>query len=138
MKTFKEFTSKRPVLSIIEPVKINDIGVISAKVDSGNEAYNVIHGTDISFGSDKTVTFKTVGDKEITKPVVGSINIHIGSGVKEDRPLVEFDIEMHGEVYKDVPFSIADRSENTEPILIGEPFLKKINALIDTSLDVNR
>lgn len=138
MKTFKEFTSKRPVLSVIEPIKINNIGTISAKVDSGNEAYNVLHGTDVKYGADETITFKTVDGREITKPVVGTINIHIGSGVKEDRPLVEFDIEMHGQTYKGVPFSIADRSENTEPILIGEPFLKKINALIDVSLDVKR
>lgn len=130
MKTFKEYVDNRPVLSTEEEVTIDGIGRLLAKVDSGNEAYNVLHGINTEINGDN-ITFTTTGDKQVTRPLKGSINIHIGSGVKEDRPLVEFNIQLKGVSYNDVPFSIADRSENNEPILIGEPFLKKINALID-------
>ena len=67
----------------------------------------------------------------VKRKVVDTIIIHIGSGVKEDRPVVLFDIKLGDEEYKDVPFSIADRSENEYPVLIGKLFLSKIDKLID-------
>ena len=124
----------RPVLNITEEIEVEGVGRVLAKIDSGNEAYNVLHGTDIAIESGN-VSFTTVDEKRVTSPLKGTINIHIGSGVKEERPVVVFNIDLHGKPYTNVPFSIADRSENTEPILIGEPFLKQINALIDTALD---
>ena len=120
------------VLGIDETIEIDGIGSLLAKVDTGNEAYNVLHGIDIEVTGDN-VTFTTAGNKQVTKPRKDNIKIHIGSGVKEDRPVVIFDIKVNGQEYKDVPFSIADRSENEEPVLIGAPFLKMLDAVIDTS-----
>ena len=57
--------------------------------------------------------------------------IHIGSGNKELRPVVAFDIKLGDEEYNDVPFSIADRSENEYAVLVGKIFLSKIDKLID-------
>ena len=73
----------------------------------------------------------TVGDKKLKKKVVDTIVIHIGSGNKEERPVVLFDIVFDGKTYKDVPFSIADRSENEYPILVGKDFVSKIDKFID-------
>jgi len=135
MQTFKEFYEK-PVFGTNEVIEIDGLGKIKAKIDSGNEAYNVIHGVDVS-EEGENVSFTTVGNKRITKPRKGEIKIHIGSGVKEDRPIVVMDISINGKKYKSVPFSIADRSENEDPILVGEPFLKKLNAIIDVNKRVN-
>jgi len=132
MKTFKEYINNRPVLNTTETVVIDGIGSMLAKVDSGNEAYNVLHGVNLKIDNNE-VTFTTIDNKQVTRPLKGSINIHIGSGVKEDRPLVELSIKLKNVPYEKVPFSIADRSENNEPILIGEPFLKEINAVIDVN-----
>ena len=132
MKSFKEFSGNRPVFKVIEQIFVKDIGRMSAKIDSGNEAYNVLHGVNISF-KDNNITFTTVDNISITCPFDGSINIHTGSGNKEERPVILRDISIGDREFTNVPFSIADRSENTEPILVGEPFLKKINALIDLS-----
>lgn len=134
MITFKEFTENRPILHVTELIVIDGVGAVKAKVDSGNEAYNVLHGVDIQING-KEVTFTTVDNKVITKPFHETITIHIGSGVKEERPIVIFNIKLQDAEYNDVPFSIADRSENEEPVLIGEPFIKKINALIDVNGD---
>lgn len=131
MQSFKDFYNK-PVFGVNELIEIDGIGKIKAKVDSGNEAYNVLHGVNIS-EEGENVTFTTVNDKRITKPKTGSITIHIGSGVKEERPTVEFDIKVDGKQYSGVTFSIADRTENEDPILVGEPFLKKLNAVIDVN-----
>jgi hypothetical protein len=135
MQTFKEFYEK-PVFGANELIEIDGLGKIKAKIDSGNEAYNVIHGVDVS-EEGENVSFTTVDGKRLTKPRKGEIKIHIGSGVKEDRPIVLMDISINGKNYKSVPFSIADRSENEDPILVGEPFLKKLNALIDVNKPVH-
>jgi hypothetical protein len=131
MEPFKDFYNK-PVLGVNEYIDVNGIGRLKAKIDSGNEAYNVLHGVDIEENGEE-VTFTTVGNKRIKAPRSGEIKIHIGSGVKEDRPIVVLDIKIDGKEYKSVPFSIADRSENEDPILVGEPFLKKLNAVIDVN-----
>lgn len=132
MITFKEYHDKE-VLGVREKIsllKYPDVGEIDAKVDTGNEAYNVLHGVDIK-DDGKNVSFKTVGGKQVTFPKKETIKIHIGSGVKEDRPVVVVDFKMNGKEYKMFPFSIADRSQNIEPVLMGEPFLKWDNAVVD-------
>ena len=69
------------VLGIDETIEIDGIGSLLAKVDTGNEAYNVLHGIDIEVTGDN-VTFTTAGNKQVTKPRKDNIKIHIGSGVK--------------------------------------------------------
>lgn len=118
------------IVGLVEKIYIEDIGEVDAKIDSGNGAYNVINGEVISKRGDNIIV-KTIGGKKLKKKVVDTIIIHIGSGVKEDRPVVLFDIKLGDEEYKDVPFSIADRSENEYPVLIGKLFLSKIDKLID-------
>jgi hypothetical protein len=120
------------VLGIDETIEIDGIGSLLAKVDTGNEAYNVLHGINIE-DTGNNVTFVTAGNKQITKPKKNNIKIHIGSGVKEDRPVVLFNVRVNGQEYRDVPFSIADRTENEEPVLIGAPFLKTLDAVVDTT-----
>jgi hypothetical protein len=133
MTSFKQFY-KRPILGVGEIIDINGIGPVQAKIDSGNEAFNVLHGINIK-DENNEVSFTTVDNKSIKKPKYDTITIHIGSGVKEDRPVVLFDIKVDGKEYKDIPFSIADRTENDEPVLVGEPFVQQLNALIDVKKD---
>lgn len=133
MTSFKQFY-KRPILGVGEIIDINGIGPVKAKVDSGNEAFNVLHGINVK-DENNEVSFTTVDNKKIKKPKHDTITIHIGSGVKEDRPVVLFDINVDGKEYKNIPFSIADRTENDEPVLVGEPFVKQLNALIDVKKD---
>jgi len=131
VQSFKEFYDK-PIFGITEYIDIEGVGRLKAKIDSGNEAYNVLHGVDVSEDSEN-ISFTTVGDKKVKAPKAGDIKIHIGSGVKEDRPIVKLNIKILGKEYRDIPFSIADRSENEDPILVGEPFLKELGAVIDVN-----
>lgn len=118
------------VVGLIEKIYIEGIGEVDAKIDSGNGAYNVINGKVISKRGENII-IKTIGGKKLKKKVVDEVIIHIGSGNKEHRPVVTFDIKLGDEEYEDVPFSIADRSENEYPVLIGKEFLSKIDKLID-------
>ena len=121
------------VLGLIEPIKIEGIDAdLIALVDTGNEAYNVLHGVDIEDAGDR-VTFITANKKRITKDKVDEITIHVGAGHDEHRPVVEFTIEIAGKVYPDVRFSIGDRTENQHPVLIGVDFIKQIGSLIDVN-----
>ena len=117
-------------MGLIEKIYIEGIGEVDAKIDSGNGAYNVINGKVISKRGENII-IKTIGGKKLKKKVVDEVIIHIGSGNKEHRPVVTFDIKLGDEEYEDVPFSIADRSENEYPVLIGKMFLSKIDKLID-------
>ena len=130
MISFKLFFEN--ALGLVETVTFKELGPVTAKVDSGNGAYNVLHGTDIQeYGN--TINFKTVNDKGITNKVQEFIDINIGSGNVEKRPVVLFDISIGGKNYPNTPFSIADRSQNEEKILIGKDFITKLGGLIDVT-----
>lgn len=133
MKTFKEYTSDRPVLGVVESIIIEGIGEVLAKIDSGNEAHNVLHGIDIQ-EHNGNITFSTVNVKQLTLQKTGEIDINIGSGNIEKRPTVSLNFKLKNQPYHDITFSIADRADNEQQVLIGEPFIRKINALIDVNL----
>ncbi len=132
---FETFFDNRPIFGPEESITIQDVGKLQAKIDSGNEAYNVLHGVDQQVQR-RQIKFTTVGNKRLVKPIVDIIDI-VAGGETSARAVVSFDIEFQGKQYKDVRFSIADRSKNDEPVLIGAPFLKKINALIDLDKQAN-
>ena len=126
---------ERLVIGLEEPVLIKGLGELSAKIDSGNGGYNVIHGTDFhQQGSELMFTTQdSFGhDKKIQATVIDTIEVNMGGGNIESRPVIELDIKFAGEDYKKIPFSVSDRSSNTNPILISKGFVEnELEALID-------
>jgi hypothetical protein len=118
-------------LGLIEDIVIDGIGSLKAKTDTGNEAHNVIHGTDITIKNGK-VTFNT-GTNMVTLPLKDTIKIHIGDGNIQDRPVVLCNCSINGKTYKNIPFSISDRTENTYKVLLGAPFIKAAGGIVDVS-----
>ena len=124
---------EQETLGLVEPIKIEGIDTeLIALIDSGNAAFNVLHGVKIKDRGSE-VEFITTNDIRVIRPKVDEITIHVGAGHDEHRPVVEFTIEIGNKVYPDVKFSIGNRTENQHPVLIGADFLKQINALIDVS-----
>ena len=141
MITFKKFFESNKPLGLIETITFEELGPIEAKIDSGNGAYNVLHGVNIKHDNDQ-VTFDTVNDKQITKPVVEFIDINVGSGPDgeptiDNRPVVEFDIEMGDEKYPKTKFSIGSREGNDYKILVGKEFIEQLGGLIDVGAEGN-
>jgi hypothetical protein len=134
MKTFKDYYNKNilGVREVINFLDFPDMGDVMAKIDTGNEAHNVLHGVSIK-DDGELVSFNTVNNKRLTLNKADSITIHIGSGVKEERPVVRLSFKLGDTTYRDIPFSIADRTENEEPVLIGEPFLKQTKSVVDSN-----
>ena len=131
MRTFKTFY-EATVIGLIEEIELSGIGKIKAKIDSGNGAYNVLHGEDIDRQGNK-VTFTTVEGKRIIKDIHKTININVGAGHVEERPVVYFRMKFAGTEFDNIPFSVGNRSQNEYKVLIGKDFIKQLDALIDVN-----
>lgn len=132
---FEKF--KYQTIGLVEKVYIDGLGNVDAKIDSGNDSHNVLCGVNaeiIEKNGYKYAKFTSVNDVELTRPLLDMVNIHIGAGEQEKRPLVALDIVFGGVLHKMVPFSIGDRTQNDQPVLIGKKFLSKL----DTVIDVNK
>ena len=134
MLPFKLFFEN--AIGLIETVTFKELGPVEAKVDSGNGAYNVLHGVDIQEYGD-SVNFKTINTRGITKKLQEYIDINIGSGNIEKRPVVLFNISIGGKSYPNTPFSIANRADNEQKVLIGKDFIVKLGGLIDVTKSNN-
>jgi hypothetical protein len=131
MKKFKQYFEEKTVLGLIEFFHIDGVGKVAAKLDSGNGAFNVLHGEDIQEQGNK-VFFRTVNGRTLVKDKKDSITINVGAGNTEDRPVVEFDMKVGDREFKGVPFSIGNRSSNIFKILVGKEFIEQeLDALID-------
>lgn len=126
----KYFYENSEEFSQKENVKILGVGNYMAKIDSGNDGYCVLHGDNISINGNE-VSFDTIDGKNIKKQIIDTIKVNVGAGTHEDRPVVEFDIEIKNEIHKNVKFSIGNRKDNDEKVLVGLKFLKPIKAVIE-------
>ena len=136
MITFKKFFESNKPVGLIETITFEELGPIEAKIDSGNGAYNVLHGVNIVEDGNE-VMFDTIDNKKLRKKLVEHIDINIGSGNIETRPVVLFDIEIGDKKYPATKFSIGDRKENEYKILVGKDFIEKLGGLIDVSAEGN-
>ena len=140
MRSFKQFFVEKNILGLEEDIVVDGVGTISAKLDTGNGAYNVLHGENLEFGKDRQsnqpiVRFTTMNSIRLEKPVKDTITINLGAGNTEERPICLFDCIIGGKKFPNTPFSIGNRADNDHKVLIGKGFIKdNLNALIDVSL----
>jgi hypothetical protein len=134
MRSFKQYFVEKSVLGLEETIYIDGVGQLRAKLDTGNGAFNVLHGTDIQQDGEM-VRFTTEKGVVLEKPISDHITINLGAGNKEDRPVVLLSVKIGNKIFRDIPFSIGNRSENNHKVLIGKNFIQQtLNALIDVSL----
>ncbi len=134
MLDFQEYFLEKNVLGLEEIIFLDGLGRIQAKLDSGNGAYNVLHGDNIKLNGNK-VRFTTMDGKTLEKPIQDTITINVGAGNTEDRPVVLFNVKIGGQVFPNVPFSIGNRADNIHKVLIGKNFIQKeLDALIDVGM----
>ena len=97
----------------------------------------MIHGEDV-YQNGGVLVFKTYDKdnelKQVSKKLLQYINVNIGSGKVEQRPVIELDIKFGDKEYSKIPFSVANRSSNSHKILICKDFIQnQLDALIDVS-----
>ena len=134
MRSYKQFFIEKNVFGLEELIHLDGIGRLKSKLDTGNGAFNVLHGTDIQ-SDGKLVRFTTENGVSVEKPVQDMIVINIGAGNTEERPVVLFDLKIGNKIFKNIPFSIGNREENNHKVLIGKNFIQnELDALIDVGL----
>lgn len=135
MRSFKQYFVEKTILGLEETIYIDGVGQLKAKLDTGNGAFNVLHGTDITQNGE-LVRFTTENGVVLEKPISDHITINLGAGNKEDRPVVLLNVKIGNKAFREIPFSIGNRSENTHKVLIGKNFIQnELDALIDVSLN---
>lgn len=133
MKSFRQFYAEKVVIGLIETINIEGIGEVSAKIDSGNGAYNVLHGEGVVQTGDK-VRFVTVNDKTLNLPIEDIITINVGAGNVEERPVVSLNFTIGSNRFDNMKFSISNRSTNEHPVLLSKQFVgDHLDALIDVT-----
>lgn len=134
MIPYADYFFEKVILGLEETIYIDGIGQMRAKLDTGNGAFNVLHGTDVKMGGNM-VRFTTDKGMVLEKPIADTILINVGAGHKEERPVIHLNVKIGNSVFRKIPFSISDRSENNHKVLIGKDFIQnELDALIDVSL----
>lgn len=136
MKSFKEFLADKTI-GLIEPIEIfmsrgMEFGTYSAKVDSGNDGYNVLNAPELEV-KDEIAYFKTLNGKKVGVKVVEYIDVHIGDDNIDHRPVVYLSVRFNNKHHDGVKFSLANRESNDNPVLISKEFIKKLGLLIDVN-----
>lgn len=132
----KEYYESR-IIGVVEPMTIESIGTFDAKVDSGNDGYNVIDGQNIVTSGNRTDGHTDIefsfAKKRIKTKIVEFIDVHIGDSKIDKRPVIKLDIKFNGKIFKGVLFSVANREMNEYKILVSRDFISKNKYLIDVN-----
>ena len=111
-----------------ENFKHKTLGELVGTMDTGNSADGSVIHADSYDVSGKTLSLKLNG-KTLTTSYLGDYETITGAG-KELRPKIKLDLEFGGVVYKDLPFTVDDRSGKST-LLMNIDFLIKANLIIN-------
>lgn len=114
-----------------EMVKVNGMDLI-AKFDTGNGVFCVMHADKYKINTEeKTVKWWSHG-KKFKNKYTDMEKIEVGGAKKyfEERPHMFFDIIFNGKIYKNVNFTIDDRSDRT-PVLLDRDFMERANVSVN-------
>ena len=113
-----------------EVVHIHPFGRIVGKFDTGNSGNSVIHAEKMKV-SGKKITW-TLEGKSITNDIIRKETINVGGlrDYKEDRYVIELDVEFAGGLYKDVEFTLDDREEKSK-ILFDIETMNRFNVMVN-------
>jgi hypothetical protein len=117
----------------IEKVSVEAMGEMSAKMDTGNGSYCVIHADKWTI-DDGFITWTNNGKEYEHK--VDSVKKFKRGGVRneeEERAVVLLNVTFCDTEYKDIKFSISNRSGMTTPILLNRAFLRRANLVVNSS-----
>jgi len=123
----------RPTVEVgyIETIYIEGFGNLKAKLDTGNGGHCVLH-TDKVRIEDGNVVW-TFNGKEFSKPHEGNKKIKIRGelGKYEERPVIKLDVTFGGRTYKDILFTLTNRSNMTTPVLLNRRFISQANLSVN-------
>ena len=111
-----------------EVVNIKPFGEMSAKFDTGNYKFSVLHAEDIEI-SGRKITF-THGGKTITTKLVSEY-VSVTGGGEDERPVVELEFEFSGTNYGKVQFGLDDRDRMGTDVLMNRKMMRIMNVIVN-------
>ena len=111
-----------------EVVEIKPFGQLTAKFDTGNYKYPVLHAEDISV-KEKKITFKN-NNKTITTNLVGEYTSVTGGG-EDDRYIIELEFEFAGTNYGKVMFGLDNRDRMGTDVLLNRKIMRDLNIMVN-------
>jgi ribosomal protein S6--L-glutamate ligase len=114
-----------------EMVKVNGLDLV-AKFDTGNGLLSVMHADKYEFNKKKKIVTWTSHGKKFENKLKDIEEVEVGGAKNytEKRPEIELDMFFDGVLYKEVGFTLDDRSDRT-PILIDRNFMKRANVSVN-------
>lgn len=129
----KNWIKPKKVTGFREMVTIPEIGKFVAKLDTGNGATSCsIHADEIY--EDKDTVYWSIKDKKFVNKIIGHSKAEVGDHIHE-RAVINLDINFNGVTYKNVKFSLVNRTEKSTPILLNRNFLSLSGLIVDSSED---
>lgn len=136
-ESFKEIDQSRIIPDIVK-VMIVDVPVgneLTGKVDTGADICS-LHATNINVdrGND-SVSFvcPELSNNTIRMPLAGQQAVRNSSGT-EYRPVVSLNIKVGDRMMKDIKVNLNDRSDMSEPFLLGQNALEAGKFIIDPNI----
>ena len=111
-----------------EIVTVKPFGDLTAKFDTGNARYPVIHAEDIEVKGNR-ITF-THGEKTITTKLVGDY-VSITGGGEDERYLVELEFEFAGSSYGKITFGLDNRDDFNTDVLLNRKTMRMLNVMVN-------
>lgn len=116
-----------------EMISIEEVGTFVAKLDTGNGATSCSLHADNIEEKDGYVKW-SIGGKEYKSEVVGTSRAEIGEKIHK-RSVINLNVDFAGRVYKNVKFSLVDRTEKSTPLLLNRQFLSRAGIIVNPSED---
>lgn len=107
---------------------------LDGKVDTGAELSSM-HVDSFNIAGDMVaMTCKLISSSMFRLPLTRMVTIRNSDGQTEERPVVTVQISINNDNRMNVEFSLNDRSNNADQILIGQNILKTGNFIVDPNL----
>lgn len=127
----KNWNYPTKLIGFRESFVIRGVGEFVGKSDTGNGAISCSVHADYFEEVDGFMNW-TIGGKSFSHRVVEYSKAEVGSNV-EKRPVILLDIEFDGTVYRNVKFSLVDRTSKSTPLLLNRSFMEQAGLVVDPS-----
>jgi RimK family alpha-L-glutamate ligase len=116
-----------------EMITIEGVGTFVAKLDTGNGATSCSLHADSIVEEDGHVKW-IINGKEYRNQIVGTSRAEVGEKIHK-RSVINLDVDFGGRIYKNVKFSLVDRTEKSTPMLLNRQFLSRAGIIVNPSED---
>ena len=129
----KNWVKPKKITGFRELVTVQGVGTFVGKLDTGNGATSCSLHADNFEEVDGHVNW-SLGGQEFKNKIIGQSKAEVGEKVHK-RAVINLDVNFNGIIYKNVKFSLVDRTEKSTPLLLNRDFLSAAGLVVDPAED---